>query len=62
MPLYECPGPNRKEPAVPEEVDCPECGQPVEMWANEKEAICPSCSHKISRDQLPGKPGKTTDN
>ena len=51
MPLKECPGPDRKKPAVPEEVECPECGAEIEMWTNETQATCPSCGEVVSRDR-----------
>ena len=52
MALHECPGPARKKPAVPEEIECPECGAELEMWSNEAKVTCPSCSKEISRDLL----------
>ena len=52
MALHECPGPDRKKPVVPEEIECPECKAEVEMWTNEKQVTCPSCSRVITREEL----------
>jgi predicted RNA-binding Zn-ribbon protein involved in translation (DUF1610 family) len=52
MPLHECPGPDRKKPIVPEELQCPACGAEIEMWTNEAQTTCPSCSKVITRDEL----------
>ena len=54
MPLHECPGPDRKKPAAPETVKCPECGADIELWTDETEVTCPSCSKEIPREQLQG--------
>ena len=54
MPVYECPGGDRKTPSVPEEVQCPECGADVEMWSNDTKATCPACLTEFTRDQLGG--------
>lgn len=51
MPLHDCPGPDRKQQAVPEDVTCPACGAEVEMWTNESKVTCPSCGQEITRDQ-----------
>ena len=52
MPLYECPGPDRKKPSVPEEIECPQCGAEIEMWSSDTTVICPSCTAEITRDRL----------
>ncbi len=52
MSLHQCPGPDRKNMSVPEDVTCPECGEIVEMWTSETQKICPACSKTITRDQL----------
>ncbi len=52
MAQHQCPGPDRKKASVPEDVNCPHCGEEVEMWTSETEKTCPACSKKITRDQL----------
>ena len=45
--MHECPGP--KTPARPEMVECPQCGEDVEIWTDETSAKCPSCSTTVMR-------------
>ena len=52
MSLHQCPGPERKNMSVPEDVTCPACGATVEMWTSETQKTCSACSMKITRDQL----------
>lgn len=49
MPLHECPGPDRKKKAIPEDLECPTCGREVEIWSNEEKKVCPSCGATVAR-------------
>jgi len=35
--------------AVPDEVNCANCGDMVEMWSDELEARCAACGNEVSR-------------
>jgi len=38
-----------KNAPFPDSVCCPECGDDVEMWSDEAEAVCPGCNLLIKR-------------
>ncbi|MBI5141916.1 MAG: hypothetical protein HZA20_06960 [Nitrospirae bacterium] len=35
--------------AAPEMVECPVCGEKVEIWSDEEEATCPECGITVTR-------------
>ncbi len=49
MSIFKCPGSETIRNAFPEELPCPDCGEPVEIWPDEVEAACPVCGGKVSR-------------
>jgi len=54
MSLYKgCPGAIRFKEAVPEYVDCPECGKETEIWSDELVARCHHCQALVRRDRGP---------
>jgi NMD protein affecting ribosome stability and mRNA decay len=44
-----CPGADRFKKPVPEDIACPVCGEELEIWSDEFEAMCPKCRKKASR-------------
>ena len=52
MLRHECPGPDRRTPNTPEEVECPECGEQIEIWAHDKKAKCTACAKEFTREEL----------
>lgn len=54
MSLYKgCPGAIRFREAVPEYLDCPQCGEEMEIWSDELVARCHHCQALVRRDQEP---------
>ncbi|MCX7661717.1 MAG: hypothetical protein N2Z79_03435 [Candidatus Omnitrophica bacterium] len=47
MNLYYCPGSKRFRQPQPRDLECPQCGEPVELWSDEKETACPKCKNLI---------------
>ncbi len=47
--IFECPGSSRFKQPAPEGVKCASCGEEVEIWTDETEAICPKCKSKVTR-------------
>lgn len=35
--------------AAPETVECPACGEAVEIWSDEEDATCPECGKTVLR-------------
>jgi endogenous inhibitor of DNA gyrase (YacG/DUF329 family) len=48
---HECAGADRAKPNTPEEVDCPHCGEEMEVWTRDKMAKCPGCSKEVTREE-----------
>ena len=54
MSLFRgCPGAINVREASPEEIECPQCGAPVEIWSDEVSARCALCGDRVSREQGP---------
>ena len=48
-----CPGARTIREPTPEDVNCPNCDETVEIWTDELKANCPSCGAKVFREQQP---------
>jgi len=46
----ECPGSKLIKDPTPEEINCPWCKQPVEIWTDETRARCRNCGHVVVRE------------
>lgn len=54
MPLFRgCPGATNIREVKPEDIDCPQCGEQVEIWSDELTARCRHCGALVSREQGP---------
>ena len=54
MSLYQgCPGAIRFREAVPEYIDCPNCGEEMEIWSDELVASCHHCQALVRKDRGP---------
>lgn len=51
MVLDFCPGSKKFKNPEPENIKCPNCGENVEIWTDEIQAICPKCKSTILRPQ-----------
>ncbi len=47
---HECAGADRKKPNVPEILECPQCGEEIEMWTDETEKKCGNCPYVEKRE------------
>jgi hypothetical protein len=52
MALHECAGADRVKPNLPEEVECPYCGEEMEFWTRDSKAKCTSCLKEVAREDL----------
>lgn len=41
--ILKCPGFTQGRFALPNEFDCPQCGESVEIWSDEPQRICKKC-------------------
>lgn len=48
-----CPGAISIREVKPEDIDCPQCGEEVEIWSDELAARCSHCGARVSREQGP---------
>lgn len=48
-----CPGARNIRDARPEDIECPQCGQEVEIWSHELTRRCPGCGARVSRERTP---------
>lgn len=48
----KCPGPDRTLEAVPEIHSCPECGNEIEIWTDEKKRRCSQCGTVLKNSRL----------
>lgn len=46
-----CPGSRSIREPVPENISCPGCGREVEIWTDEKKAVCPKCKTTVFRER-----------
>ncbi|MCM8778904.1 MAG: HD domain-containing protein [Candidatus Omnitrophica bacterium] len=51
MFLEYCPGSEKFRQPKPEEINCPHCGEVVEIWSDEVFASCPGCKNIVFRMQ-----------
>ncbi len=48
-----CPGSRMIREPTPEDINCPSCGEAVEIWTDELRATCPNCDTRVFREQQP---------
>ena len=48
--IFNCPGSGRFKGPQAEIVECPFCGEDVEIWSDEAGASCPGCKRTVSRN------------
>lgn len=53
MTLRGCPGERGLREPFPEFVDCPSCGDEVEIWSDEVLSSCHGCGATVSREPGP---------
>lgn len=46
-----CPGSRSIREPLPEDIACPNCGREVEIWTDEKKAVCPDCKTTVFRER-----------
>ncbi len=44
-----CPGIKARSQAKPQVLDCPFCGDEVELWSDEPSTTCPKCKKRVNR-------------
>lgn len=44
-----CPGSIEIRQPKPEEIRCQSCGEKIEIWSDEPEAVCKACGHLNTR-------------
>jgi hypothetical protein len=47
--IFNCPGSSKFKQPAPENIKCAFCGEEVEIWTDEVEAVCPKCKNKVTR-------------
>lgn len=47
--IFNCPGSSKFKQPEPQNVDCPVCGNEVEIWTDEASAICRNCKTRVAR-------------
>ena len=50
MSIFKCPGSDSLKRPYPEEIVCPFCGSPVEIWSDEEKTGCPGCGSPVRRE------------
>ena len=50
MSIFKCPGSDLIKSPRAEEIDCPGCGESVEIWSDEAEVACPNCGTPVFRE------------
>ena len=50
MSIFKCPGSGPIRDPYPEEINCPACGEEVEIWSDEAEVKCAVCGGIVSRE------------
>jgi ribosomal protein L24E len=48
-----CPGSREITSPFPEEIRCVFCGDTVEIWSDEIDAVCKKCGKTVSREMKP---------
>jgi hypothetical protein len=49
--IKSCPGAILVKEARPDYVDCPHCGEEMEIWSDEPLARCPNCNLWVSQER-----------
>lgn len=49
--LFECPGSQKFKHPYPETFKCHSCGNEVEIWSDEFEAICQNCKKVVTKSK-----------
>lgn len=47
--IFECPGSDKFKRPQPETMNCPYCGEELEIWTDEAQTMCPNCKKKVGR-------------
>lgn len=47
--ISSCPGSQKFKTPEPENITCPHCGEAVEIWTDEVEAVCQRCKNRVGR-------------
>ncbi|MCM8801683.1 MAG: HD domain-containing protein [Candidatus Omnitrophica bacterium] len=45
--IFECPGAKKFRQPEPRLINCPSCGQELEIWTDEIKTTCPNCKNEI---------------
>ena len=48
--IFNCPGSSKFKQPEPQNVDCPSCGEAVEIWTDETEVICGGCKNIVRKN------------
>lgn len=51
MTIFRCPGSSGARQPRPEDIACPGCGNPVEIWTDEAGAPCRRCGAVVARPE-----------
>lgn len=54
MLFDKCPGAKQFTQPTPEFYPCPVCHAEIEIWSDEVETKCPSCSSPFTRERIQG--------
>ena len=47
--IFNCPGSQKFKEPFPENIDCRHCGYAIEIWTDERSALCPKCGREAGR-------------
>lgn len=47
--IFECPGSQKFKKPYPETIACPDCGEDIEIWSDEVQAVCQKCKKIVTR-------------
>lgn len=53
MARFRCPGSDWAKEPKPECVDCPACGNEVEIWSDEFKRVCERCQKIVTKEAVP---------
>ena len=51
--IFKCPGSQKFSQPEPEEINCPSCGEKIEIWTDESKTKCPKCKKTVTREKPP---------
>ena len=49
--IFGCPGSQKFKQPEPQIVNCPSCGEEVEIWTDETETVCRKCKVTVKRER-----------